>query len=142
MPRRREELLREASGQGFDLKRPPLMRFHLARTGEREWLFVWTCHHLTLDGWSVGIVLREVFETYAALCAGHTTAHDPAGTFADYLKWLPAQEAGEAGDFWRSNWKMSTRPCHYRSATSPRVRLQKQGMASVNGFYRRRKLRA
>ena len=85
---RREFLLREAQNEGFDLARPPLVRCDLARLADREWLFAWTCHHLVLDGWCLGIVLREAFEHYAELVTGRTGTTDSAASFSEYLTWL------------------------------------------------------
>ncbi|HEV2150587.1 MAG TPA: condensation domain-containing protein, partial [Longimicrobiaceae bacterium] len=58
--------------RGFDPAKPPLMRLALLRTGEREHRLVWTHHHLLLDGWSVGLVYRDVLALYAAQLQGRT----------------------------------------------------------------------
>jgi amino acid adenylation domain-containing protein/non-ribosomal peptide synthase protein (TIGR01720 family) len=52
------------------LNQPPLMRMTLIRFAEHEYRMVWTCHHLIMDGWSIGIVLRDVFSAYAAARGG------------------------------------------------------------------------
>ena len=98
-----KELLAESRGQGFSLAEAPLMRFQLARLREREWRFVWTCHHLLLDGWSLGIVLREVFQWYAQAVLGQPGELEQCGNFADYLQWLAAQNAAECDEFWRGH---------------------------------------
>ncbi|HVU87655.1 MAG TPA: condensation domain-containing protein [Pirellulales bacterium] len=103
----REMLLRATRAAGFDLTRPPLSRCDLARLSDREWLFVWTCHHLVSDGWCAGIVLREAFERYAELAAGQTDPAAPAPSFADYLKWLTAQDEAAARSFWREQLRGS-----------------------------------
>src|SRR5262249_53309436 len=51
--RRIHELLEADSAQNFDLVKPPLMRLLLARTGDGLFEFVWSFHHILLDGWSV-----------------------------------------------------------------------------------------
>ncbi|HEV2145983.1 MAG TPA: amino acid adenylation domain-containing protein, partial [Longimicrobiaceae bacterium] len=58
--------------RGFDPAKPPLMRLALLRTGERQHRLVWTHHHLLLDGWSVGLVYRDVLALYAAQLQGRT----------------------------------------------------------------------
>ncbi len=97
----RDELLQTARQQPLDLTRPPLMRFWLVRLASQEWLFVWNCHHLIVDGWSLSIVIREVFACYAALKQGQSPPWEPCGSFADYLKWLAAQSAEQASGFWQ-----------------------------------------
>ncbi|HEY4312211.1 MAG TPA: condensation domain-containing protein [Pirellulales bacterium] len=100
MAGRRTELLTGSRDESFDLTRAPLVRLDLARLGEQEWLFAWTCHHLALDGWCLGVVLREVFECYANLRAGRATLLSPPGNFADYLKWLARQDSVVADKHW------------------------------------------
>ena len=95
-----DALLAGSRRRHFALARPPLMRFDLARTAEAEWLFVWTCHHLVVDGWCLGIVLREVFSCYEQLRRGMPVALASCGTFGDYLTWLAAQDATSADRFW------------------------------------------
>jgi thioesterase domain-containing protein len=95
-----DSLVTASRNRGFDLARPPLMRFDLVRLANDEWLFVWTCHHLVVDGWCLGIALREVFSRYEQICQGLPVAFAPCGTFGDYLKWLAGQDAAAADEFW------------------------------------------
>ncbi|HEX2210930.1 MAG TPA: amino acid adenylation domain-containing protein, partial [Longimicrobium sp.] len=94
-------LLRQEAARGFDLARPPLLRLVLARTADDEHLLVWTLHHLVLDGWSHGIVLREVLARYGAIVSGR--AYDPPAPrpYRDFVGWLRRRDAGAAEAFWR-----------------------------------------
>ena len=56
--------------KGFNLSQAPLMRWHLIRLAEDDYYFVWSKHHLILDGWSTALVLKEVVEIYESLCQG------------------------------------------------------------------------
>jgi non-ribosomal peptide synthase protein (TIGR01720 family) len=49
---------------GFELREAPLLRLKLVRVGEGEWKLLISHHHLLLDGWSFGLVLKEVFGMY------------------------------------------------------------------------------
>ena len=75
---------------GFALDRAPLFRLSLVRIGEGKYRFTWTLHHLILDGWSLHVVLREVFALYRDLDA---SLPEPR-PFADYLKWLKQRRTG------------------------------------------------
>lgn len=104
--RARFEALVEADRRrGFDLQRAPLLRVTLVRTGERRWRFLWTYHHLLLDGWSLMPVLQHVFEAYSALREGRRPALPPATAYVEYVTWLgersrePHRSRTEA--FWR-----------------------------------------
>jgi amino acid adenylation domain-containing protein len=96
-----EELLREERERGFSLAKPPLLRLALLRLGARRWRFVWSYHHIVIDGWSVGQVLREVFDLYDALRAGVPAALEPARPFGEMIAWLRGRDASCAEPFWR-----------------------------------------
>ncbi|HWX41236.1 MAG TPA: amino acid adenylation domain-containing protein, partial [Blastocatellia bacterium] len=65
-----ERFLAQDRCRPIALNQPPLMRMTLIRFAEHEYRMVWTCHHLIMDGWSIGIVLRDVFSAYAAARGG------------------------------------------------------------------------
>ena len=94
----------------FDLARAPLMRLTLIRLGETAYEFIWTHHHLLLDGWSVGLVLKEVFSLYSANRFGSSLALARPRPFRDYVLWLGRQDAARAESYWRSRLSGLTRP--------------------------------
>ncbi len=63
--------------------------------------FVWTYHHLLLDGWSAALVLGEVFAAFAAFAAGERPQLPPAPPYRDFLAWLARQNREAAAAFWR-----------------------------------------
>lgn len=66
----RDAALREITDQDraarFDLHRPPLLRFTVVRTAPLRHRLLVTNHHILLDGWSAPVLVRELFELYAA----------------------------------------------------------------------------
>ena len=95
-----QELLREERHRGFDITRPPLMRVLLARVDEGAYQFVWTHHHLILDGWSLPIALRDMVTLYEADRTGSAAPALPR-RYRDYIAWLGKQDLGKAEEFWR-----------------------------------------
>ena len=57
---RLQELLGSDRRRGFDLARPPLLRWTLIRAGAAESWFLWTHHHVIVDGWSYAAMLGEL----------------------------------------------------------------------------------
>ncbi|MCM2575724.1 AMP-binding protein, partial [Achromobacter xylosoxidans] len=76
--------------------RPPLMRLLLVRTGADRHHFIWTHHHLLLDGWSVSQLLGEVLRTYE----GREVARHP-GRYRDYLAWLAQRDDAAMQAYWQ-----------------------------------------
>jgi hypothetical protein len=52
--------------RGFDMAEPPLMRLALFRVGQDTYQFVFSFHHILLDGWSLQLVNNEVVHFYDA----------------------------------------------------------------------------
>jgi non-ribosomal peptide synthetase component F len=98
---RLEAFLSADRRRGFALAEAPLSRLALIRVGASEHWLVWSHHHLLLDGWSLPILLGEVFEDYAALRAGRAPARAPAVPYRDYVAWIRRQDAARAEGFWR-----------------------------------------
>jgi NRPS condensation-like uncharacterized protein len=63
-----EAFLVKDRAQGFELSKAPLMRLALIQLAEDAYQFVWALHHLLLDGWSLPLLLQEVFQMYDAFC--------------------------------------------------------------------------
>lgn len=86
--------------KGFDLGRDVLMRMGLLQYGPRQWYLVWSHHHILLDGWCMGILLREFLAVYVALRQGQQPSLPPAAPYGAYMRWLQQQDVRAAHDFW------------------------------------------
>ncbi|HLO02126.1 MAG TPA: amino acid adenylation domain-containing protein [Symbiobacteriaceae bacterium] len=98
---RLEAFLVSERQRGFDLTRAPLMRLALIRTGDETHQFVWSVHHLLIDGWSVGVVLQEVFALYNAICQGDPVNLPTYRPYREYIGWLQRQDMARAEAYWR-----------------------------------------
>ncbi|MFF9473364.1 amino acid adenylation domain-containing protein [Streptomyces roseolus] len=94
-----EALLDEHHRTGFDLGRPPLLRFLLARTGEDRHQLAVTYHHLVLDGWSMPILMRELAALYGS--GGDPAALPPVRPHRDHLDWLARRPPEQSAAAWR-----------------------------------------
>ncbi|MGW6206504.1 amino acid adenylation domain-containing protein [Streptomyces sp. NPDC055089] len=82
----------------FDLTTPPLMRFTLLRTAPRSHRLVMTSHHILFDGWSMPLLVRELFELYAS--KGDDSALPRVTPYRTYLHWLAQQDRTAALEAW------------------------------------------
>jgi amino acid adenylation domain-containing protein len=90
----------------FDLARGPLLRAHLLRLGDDDHAFLLTLHHIVADGWSMGVLVREVSALYDAFARGAPPPLPPLPVqYADFAAWQRAtlDDAALAGDvaYWR-----------------------------------------
>src|SRR6185295_20290739 len=56
--------------RGMNFSEPPLMRFTLIRLADESYQFIWSHHHILLDGWSLFRVLNEALAIYETLVRG------------------------------------------------------------------------
>jgi amino acid adenylation domain-containing protein len=90
----------------FDLARPPLLRAVLLRLAGEEHRLLLTVHHIASDGWSQGILDRELAALYAAFAAGKTSPLPPVALhYADFAVWQRSWLAGDALDRELAWWK-------------------------------------
>ncbi|HYQ63771.1 condensation domain-containing protein, partial [Actinophytocola sp.] len=94
---RAESLAAADHATRFRLDEPPPLRCLLLRLGDRRHQLVITAHHIVWDGWSMAIVLRELFACYR-----HGDDRDllSAPRYRTYLEWLAGQDRGAARRAW------------------------------------------
>lgn len=99
---RLDSFLKADQGRGLDLGRAPLMRLTLVRFQENEYRFIWSHHHILLDGWSAPIVLNELLELYVGYRDGKELRLDTPRPYRDYIVWLSKQDLKKAENHWRT----------------------------------------
>ena len=90
----------------FDLQQGPLLRVSLLAVSEEEHVLVLVQHHIVSDGWSMGVMVQELMQLYAAYSQGQDCALAPLPIqYADYAVWQRSwMEAGEKARqlaYWR-----------------------------------------
>ncbi|MDT5268373.1 MAG: hypothetical protein QOH49_559 [Acidobacteriota bacterium] len=94
------------AGQAFDLEHGPLYRARLLRFSAEEHALLFTMHHIVSDGWSMGVLVREVTQLYDAFAEGRESplAELPV-QYADFAVWQRRRLSGSAQDANRQYWK-------------------------------------
>ncbi|MEA5627145.1 amino acid adenylation domain-containing protein [Nostoc sp. UHCC 0251] len=98
---RLQTLLETECKTGFALDKAPLMRCTLIKLQEDTYTFIWSHHHLLMDGWCLSIILKEVFAFYEAGIQGNKLQLDLPRPYKDYILWQQQQDASVAELFWR-----------------------------------------
>jgi amino acid adenylation domain-containing protein len=101
----REREASEASSP-FDLDHGPLLRARLLRTATDEHLLLLTTHHIISDGWTTGVLLRELLTLHDAFRRNASSPlPEPVWQYADFAAWQHEEMQGDRLrrqlDYWR-----------------------------------------
>ncbi|MGW0927660.1 non-ribosomal peptide synthase/polyketide synthase [Streptomyces sp. NPDC002644] len=92
-----ERLLTEELRRPFDLTAGPLTRVLLVRRHDTDHVLLLAQHHIVTDGWSVGVLVRELTALYRAQADGGPDGlPEPGVQYPDYAVWEHEREAAEA----------------------------------------------
>jgi amino acid adenylation domain-containing protein len=99
-------LMAEEARRPFDLARGPLLRVALVRLAAESHLALFTLHHIVSDGWSHGVLTRELGVLYEAFAAGRPSplAELPI-QYADYSLWQRERLSGAEFDRQLGYWR-------------------------------------
>jgi amino acid adenylation domain-containing protein len=104
--REASKLVREEAQRPFDLSEGPLFRATLARMKEDEHILLVTLHHIVADGWSIGLLVKEVASLYDALKHGKESGLEKLSIqYADYAVWQREWLRGEALERQLAYWR-------------------------------------
>ncbi|NQX42957.1 non-ribosomal peptide synthase domain TIGR01720/amino acid adenylation domain-containing protein [Pedobacter steynii] len=87
-----KNLIREAFQHPFDLENGPLLRACLYQLEDHRWIFTYEMHHIISDGWSMGVLIEELFFFYNThLKSDHSALLPLKLQYKDYASWQQTQ---------------------------------------------------
>lgn len=107
---RLENLLDTDRKHGFELSEAPIMRLVAIKLAESHYHFVWSHHHILMDGWSVSTIYQEVITYYKEFNLGKIPELNLPYPYQNYIAWLKHQDMSKAEEFWRKKLKGFTVP--------------------------------
>jgi len=101
-----DELAAADAKRPFDLTQPPLLRASLIILDEDDHVLLLNIHHIVFDGWSVGVLLKELSQFYVAFMQGEPAALPPLPLqYADFAlwqrRWLAGARLEKQLGYWR-----------------------------------------
>src|ERR1044072_2763233 len=107
---RLEVFLKAERTRDFKLSKAPLMRLSVFQISDGDYHFVYSHHHLLLEGWSDYLLLKEVFTLYDAYSRGEDLNLPQPRPYRDFIAWLQKQDVKKVEAFWRQALKGFTSP--------------------------------
>ncbi|MDB9510445.1 amino acid adenylation domain-containing protein [Kamptonema animale CS-326] len=100
------QLVSEEARKPFILAKLPLIRVTLLQLAETEYILLLTIHHIIADGWSLGIIVREMATIYEAFSTGKSSPLSELKLqYVDYTVWQRKWLQGEVLEEKLSYWK-------------------------------------
>jgi amino acid adenylation domain-containing protein len=98
----------------FDLQRGEVWRAAVAHMADSEYVLILVMHHIAADGWSMGVLVREVAELFKARIEGRKpNLEELKIQYADYAlwqrEWLQGGELETQLAYWREQLRGATR---------------------------------
>jgi amino acid adenylation domain-containing protein len=121
--------------QSFDLSTGPLLRVCVVRLSPEDHFVLLTMHHIISDGWSMGVLVREVVSLYPAFVAGQSSPLPPLPIqYVDYAVWQRERLSGEAFEQQVEHWKKTLAGVSVLElpVDHPRASMQSNRGATVN----------
>ena len=98
--------IQDAFGDPFDLQQGPLLRARLVKLRSGRYLFMCTMHHIISDGWSLGVLMKDILVYYESYRKGEQAELPPLRIqYRDYVMWQQQQQQGLRAEEDRLYWQ-------------------------------------
>ena len=122
-----EKICGEEAERPFDLSAGPLRVRLLRVAGEQGYVLMVTMHHIVSDGWSLGILLRELRELYEGYASGKPAKLEELGIqYGDFAEWQREWLQGEVLEEQLGYWREQLRGMEMLQLPTDRVRPAEQ----------------
>ena len=99
----------------LNLAMAPVSRMHLINLSDKKSLLFWVCHHIFLDGWSCGIVLKDALRFYEGRRTEQPLILQPLPNYPAFLQWQQAQDDQTAKEYWKEEMDEFSHPLLFKT---------------------------
>jgi amino acid adenylation domain-containing protein len=130
-----QRLIAEESVRPFDLAQGSLLRVQLLVLGEAEHVLLLTMHHIVADGWSIGVLMRELRVLYAAYATNQPSPlPDLPIQYADFAQWQRQWLQGEVFETQLNYWQQQLDDLPTLNLPTDRPRLAVQSYRGATQY--------
>ena len=88
--------------RGFNLNEPTQMRLTLVELNDGEYEFIWSHHHIIMDGWCLGILINDFSKILGSIQQGTSFDLGIPQNYSSYIRWLEGIDKEEARSYWEN----------------------------------------
>ncbi len=106
----------------FDLENPTQMRLKVVDLGNSEYEFIWSNHHIIMDGWCISILINDFYSILTSLSNNEPIHLPPTSKYSTYISWLTKLDKKGALHYWenylKGNYAKTELPFKQREITT------------------------
>ncbi len=95
-------VLEQDRSRSFDLGRDSLMRLTILRKSDKEHDLIWSYHHILMDGWCLGILMKEFMDIYTKRISGQQVVLPAVVPYAKYIDWVERRDKHASAGYWKN----------------------------------------
>lgn len=88
--------------KGFNLNKGSQMRLTIWETSAGVYEFIWTYHHILMDGWCLSILMNDFLKIYYSCLQGKEPSLKKIRPYSNYIKWLSAMDKDSSLGYWKN----------------------------------------
>ncbi|NOQ71838.1 MAG: amino acid adenylation domain-containing protein, partial [Crocinitomix sp.] len=85
---------------GFDLEGASQMRLHVLDLADGSFEFIWSFHHILMDGWCMSILTNEFYQLLNSAAQGEEANLPEVANYSNYIQWLDTVDKEETKKYW------------------------------------------
>lgn len=127
-----ERYLQSDRSKDFELEdaAEPLIRIALFHRDEKTCTFVFSFHHILIDGWSLFGLIEESFSMYRSLVDEREINLPVVRPYKDFIEWLQKQDQERAQEFWK-HYMSGVEEATPLPGTESRLRMKEQVLINL-----------
>ncbi len=111
-----EIIIQKDRTEKFDLSKASLLRFKFVKLENQHYKFIWSYHHILLDGWCLPVIFKEVFDIYNSIENQMPLNPQIIYPYRNYIEWLQLWDVEKAKKFWKNQFAEFTNPTIFNLA--------------------------
>jgi amino acid adenylation domain-containing protein len=94
-------LINQYNENGFDLNKDVLIKLVLVKLDVNKYAIILNHHHILMDGWCIGLIVRELFKIYNGIVTGYEEDLKAPAPYSNYIEWLKGKDIIKAEEYWK-----------------------------------------
>ncbi|SHL03955.1 non-ribosomal peptide synthetase [Flavobacterium chilense] len=97
-----QDIKEKDKARGFNFEKPTQIRLKVLELGNGDYEFIWSSHHILMDGWCLSILINDFYKILMALNNGKKIQLPAADKYSTYIDWLSKINKDASLSYWKN----------------------------------------